>query len=186
MKGCCPECGHIGGLMQFVDEGDARRCLALAFEFPAPLAGALVAYMRLFQPPKRALAWSRALKLMQQLHADIKRGYITRRGRDWVAPQDAWLEALQGAVARRDELTLPLKDHAYLYEIISRGANKGEAQAEQAREDARRKRADRPRQKTVHDEPTPAAPAKSLSQMLADQAAAKRSPTTENHEDTSQ
>lgn len=178
MKGCCPECGYIAGLMQFVNERDAHEFKDLALRWPAPLRDPLVRYMALFNPPKRAMGWGRATKLMRQIVTDIERGTITRRGRDWIAPHDAWHAALTTVINQHDTLTLPLRDHNYLYEIISRGANKGEAQAEQQREDARRKRSDRPRPKTVHDEPAPAAPAKSLKEMLAEQAAAKRSPTT--------
>ncbi|ROO28229.1 hypothetical protein [Salinisphaera orenii] len=184
MKACCPTCGQIGDLMQFVAEGDARKTMALALKWPAPLADALVRYLQLFQPPQRALAWSRAHRLMAELHADIERGAIERHGRTWAAPQPVWQTALQTVVARRDELTLPLKDHAYLYEIICRGANKAEAETEDAREKQRRNRGARAaaerREADQHGAPVPAKPpGGSLKNALAEARAATQSPTTE-------
>lgn len=140
MKACCPTCGQIGDLMQFVGEGDARKTMALALKWPAPLSDALVRYLQLFQPKQRALAWSRAHRLMAELHAGIERGHIERHGRTWAAPQDNWKTALQTVVNKSDTLTLPLKDHAYLYEILCRGANRAEAQAEEKTEKERRRR----------------------------------------------
>lgn len=188
MKCCCPECGHVAGMAQFASEADARECMRLAMEMPRPLADALMRYLQLFRPPQRALSWSRALRLMQPLHADITRGCITRRGRDWVAPQAAWQNALQTTVNRRDELTLPLRDHSYLYEIISRDANKGEAQAEQRVEDQRRKRGDRERAAPTspHDDPSiqrAAPPGGSIRAALSQARAATASPTTQSNEE---
>ena len=145
MKCCCPECGHVDRLLAFAGEADARECLLLATYWPPALGDALIRYLQLFRPRRKALAWSRALRLMQTLSADIERGIIQRRGRSWAAPHAAWQDALATVVARRDELTLPLKDHAYLYEIICRGANRHEAAAEQQVEDRRRNQADRRR-----------------------------------------
>lgn len=185
MKCCCPECGFVGSMTAFAGEADARECMRLALQMPRPLADSLMRYLSLFRPPKRALSWSRALKLMQQLHHDIERGFVTRHGRDWSAPQDVWQSSLATMLEQRDKLTLPLRDHSYLYEIISRGANRGEAQAEQQREDARRRRQDHRKPVTPYDDPDlkPAKPAGgSLKAMLRDQANAHRSPTTNENE----
>lgn len=140
MKMCCPNCGHVDRLLAFASEAEARECLGLALKFPAPLADALIAYMQLFRPPQRALSWSRALRLMSALHVDLERGCIERKGRSWAAPRPAWEPALRTVIGKRDELTLPLKDHAYLYEILCRGANRVEAKAEQQAEVKKRTR----------------------------------------------
>lgn len=160
MKQCCPNCGFVAGLAAFANEAEARECLALALKWPAPLADALVRYMQLFRPPKRALAWSRAYKLMRELHDALDAGCIERHGRTWAAPRPAWEPALRAVTAKRDELTLPLKDHAYLYEILCRQANKVEAKAEQKTEVKRRtRRPDTPRP----DTPRPAQPERAAS-----------------------
>jgi hypothetical protein len=140
MKQCCPECGHVGPLTAFAAEAEAREALAIAARLPGALGDPVLRYLALFRPAKRALAWPRALKLLQQLAADIERGAITRRGRDWAAPQAAWAAALASVTDQREALTLPLKDHSYLYEILCRGANRAEAGAEAQRETRRRQR----------------------------------------------
>lgn len=160
MKCCCPSCGYSASLTAFAGEADARECLALALHFPAPLADALLRYLQLFRPRQRALGWGRALKLLRTLHADMGRGHIQRKGRTWAAPRPAWEPALRTVVGKRDELDLPLKDHAYLYEILRRQANSTEAKAEQKVETQRRAKREptpRPRSKQpVERGPLPA------------------------------
>ena len=182
MKCVCPECGHVAGMTAFAGEAEARDCMAIALRMPRGLADNLMRYLSLFRPPKRALSWARALKLMRELERDIDRGYVSRRGRDWAAPMDAWQAAIATVLEQRDNLTLPLRDHSYLHEIITRGANKTEAVAEQKREDKRRQRPNKPQ--TVHDDPDlkVSRPAKPLSEMLAEQARAHQSPTTTSNE----
>ena len=64
---------------------------------------------------------------------------IERHSRIWAAPQPVWIAALDEIIARRDEgkLTLPLKSHGYLLEIIAGQANKAEGKAEAEAEDRR-------------------------------------------------
>lgn len=152
MKVCCPECGHVAPLTAFASEADARDCLAIALKMPGPLGDSVLRYLALFRPAKRALPWSRALKLIRPLAADIERGRIQRHGRDWAAPQDAWQSALQTVIGQRDSLSLPLRDHNYLYEIICRGANKTEAAAEEQHEQQRKR--DGAERRAAQDEPS--------------------------------
>lgn len=140
MKGCCAQCGHVDTILGFADEAQARACLGLALKWPRPLADSLIRYLGLFSPPKRVLAWPRVRKLLDALLADIERGHIRRHGRDWAAPQAAWLAAFEVVFTRLNagQLTLPLKDHGYLYGVLANSANSGEAQAEGQREADRR------------------------------------------------
>ena len=185
MKCVCPECGHVAGMTAFAGEAEARDCMAIALRMPRGLADNLMRYLSLFRPPKRALSWHRALKLMRELERDIDRGYVSRRGRDWAAPMDVWEAAIATVLEQRDNLTLPLRDHSYLHEIITRGANKTEAVAEQKREDKRRKRTDRESEMaTPYDDPSLGAkpPGGSLKAALAGAARAHQSPTTTSNE----
>ena len=52
----------------------------------------------------------------------MQAGEITRNGQRYPAPQAAWLWAFAEMRKRRDadSLTLPLKGHGYLYEVLSR------------------------------------------------------------------
>ena len=171
--------------MTFVNERDAHEFKDLALRWPAPLREPLVRYLALFNPPKKRMGWGRATNLMRQLVTDIERGHINRRGRDWIAPHDVWHAALTTVINQRDTLTLPLRDHSYLYEIITRGANKTEAVAEQKREDKRRRRTERAAEKaTPYDDPSLGAkpPGGSLKAALAGAAQATQSPTTTSDE----
>lgn len=140
MKGCCAQCGHVDTILGFADEAQARECLGLALKWPRPLADSLIRYLGLFSPPKRVLAWPRVRKLLDALLADIERGHIRRHGRDWAAPQAAWLAAFEVVFTRLNagQLTLPLKDHGYLYGVLANSANTSEAQKECEREASRR------------------------------------------------
>ncbi len=138
----CPYCGISASAELFFEGDAARRTIAIAFDTNPQLGKLVIKYLSLFRPNKQALRWPRALTLLQQLDVDIKRGEIKRKKRNWTAPMPLWLDSLQIIIDRADQaaLDLPLKDHAYLYEIISRNANKIEALAETKREQERLKR----------------------------------------------
>lgn len=138
MKVVCPNCHYAGRLVEFTNEAEAREFMRLAFKTPAPLAELLIKYMQLFRPAKQALRWDRAVKLLEPLVKDLSTGYISRHGRDWAAPQSIWPAALQTVIGRRDSLSLPLKDHSYLYEVLSRQANTAEAKREEQVEQQRK------------------------------------------------
>lgn len=63
---------------------------------------------------------------------------IERNGRLWSAPMPYWSQAFDAVWLSKAKLTLPLKSHGYLFEIIVGFANKAEAgqekQAEQGRQ----------------------------------------------------
>lgn len=142
MKGSCSRCGHTASIEAFLDDALARQCLGLALRSPKSLADRLMRYLGLFKPAKQVLRWPRALKLMEQLVTDMDRGAINRHGRDWVAPEAAWVAALDIVLDQvgTGKLTLPLKDHAYLYSIIANGRNDAEAKQENQREAQRQQR----------------------------------------------
>lgn len=138
MKIACPTCGTSGALLLFAADADARYCVKLAGKLPPALERSVWAYLALFQPPQRMLTWKRVRTLLPPLIAAIDAGQVERHGRAWAAPQAAWQGALDEMVDKRDKLSLPLKSHGYLFEILAGGANRTEAQAEEAREQQRR------------------------------------------------
>lgn len=142
VRAACPDCGRVATLDQFVDEADAKQYCQLVGNLPPAVARALFDYLRLFSPPKRALAWSRALRLTREINTAIERGSIERHGRTWAAPMPVWAPALQAVVDKQHRLSLPLKDNAYLFEVIASGANRDEGHAEAERERKRRQRSD--------------------------------------------
>lgn len=133
MRLTCPECGAIYSLTAALGHEAARSVLVQALE-QTQTGKRLIRYVALFRPAARALSWDRTANLLGELLDLIKAGKIERHGRLWAAPEAAWVGALDEILARRDEgkLTLPLKSHGYLLEIITGQANKAEARAEQA------------------------------------------------------
>ena len=124
MRLTCPACAATGSIEFFLMDASARSAVMAAFKLPSPLAKQVMAYIRLFRPPKRGLTWDRVDKLLSELMEPINSAQLTRNGLTVPAPIDYWKEALDQMLMKRDKLTLPLKSHGYLFEIISNMANK--------------------------------------------------------------
>jgi hypothetical protein len=142
MRVCCPACNAEMSLDVLLGrEADARAVAAL-LEAHLPLGDALVRYVSLFRPASRRLQLARAVGLLHELLADVQRGAITRKGRDWPAPHATWRAAIDTLLTKRDKgaLVLPLTSHGLLYEVMCGLADKAEAQAEAEAEDCRRNR----------------------------------------------
>jgi hypothetical protein len=143
MRLTCPGCGATNSLEALLNDGAARQAVATALALPANLGPRLLRYLGLFRPAQRSLTWDRAAHLLAELHTMIDAGEIRRQGRPWrVTPAD-WASALDQIIDRRASLTLPLKSHGYLLEILAGQANRVEAaQEEQLEEQRRQPRAD--------------------------------------------
>lgn len=135
MKTTCPACGATASLDVLVGHEGARDALVVALSLYGPLGKLLVQYLALFRPASRTLAMGRVAVLLAELKPMIQDGRIERNGRTWAAPQDYWRQALEEMLTKRDKLTLPLKSHGYLLEIIAGYSNKAEARLEQQAED---------------------------------------------------
>lgn len=142
MKATCPSCGAEMDLDVLLAHEHSRQALAMLIAVGMPLGKALLQYLRLFKPPKRQLGMARVGALLEPLLADLQRGTIERNGRLWAAPREAWSRAIDKLLEARDagKLTLPLKSHGYLYEVIAGLADKVEAQTERDVEQERRGR----------------------------------------------
>jgi len=140
VKLTCPSCAARFPVEAALDDEEARRALARAFELPAPLARAVMRYLALFAPAQRALAWRRVVRLLEELLAPIRAGALERHGRSWPAPLEYWEQAIEAVLAARDagRLRLPLRSHGYLYECVVARANAAEGEREARTEAARR------------------------------------------------
>ncbi|MGE4501958.1 MAG: hypothetical protein AB7D03_03710 [Thiomicrospira sp.] len=149
MKLRCPNCGHGAGLLDFANEEAARQTVLLVADLPKSLGRLSLRYIGLFKPTQNSLSWERSLKLLQSLKHDIDRAQIDRHGRIWPAPESHWVQAFNLVIEKAEAKTLklPLKNHAYLYEIISSQQNAAEAHAEQAIEKKRQAVRERPAKK---------------------------------------
>ena len=136
----CPNCGAGMSLDALIGHDALRQLLAQTLLSGLPFGRQLLRYLGLFRPAKRELRPDRAARLLGEVLADVQRGAITRRGRDWSAPHALWAAGLDAVLdaAAGGSLTLPLTDHAYLYEVLMRLADKQEAAQEAQREQQRR------------------------------------------------
>ena len=142
MRVTCPGCGAEMTLDVLLAHEDSRQALATLAQMATPLGALVLKYLALFRPAKRQMSHSRVVALIAELLPDLQRGAIARNGRDWAAPVEAWRAAIETVIAARDKgtLTLPLKSHGYLYEVIPGPADKQEAPAERETEADRRSR----------------------------------------------
>lgn len=146
LSNVCPACGAEESLdallMRMIDDDQVRRLIADVITASLPVGGLVVRYLRLHKPPKQVLRMTRVAAILAELVPDVKRGAISRKGRDWTVPLDTWRDALAAVfdAASKGVLTLPLQGNGYLYEVVMRMADQAERDAEKQREQERRQR----------------------------------------------
>ena len=134
MRLTCPCCGAQHSLEALLTDAAARQAVAAALALPG-LGDRLVRYLGLFRPAGgRGLTWDRVARLLEELNTALAAGQIERHGQVWPAPLDYWKLALDQMLDSRPTLTLPLKSHGYLYEILV-GLSRKAAEASAARQE---------------------------------------------------
>lgn len=137
MKLTCPNCYETLSLSALIEHDAAREAVRLALEFPAPMGKQLIQYTSLFKPAQRALSMDRFASIISELLPMIQAAQIERHSRIWPAPLPYWQQAFESMWITRDKLTLPLKSHGYLLEVIAGYANKDEGKQERKSEQGR-------------------------------------------------
>lgn len=138
MKATCPACGSAFDLDAAVSDADARRFVDLVAGLEPRVAKPLIQYLALFRPTKTGMRWSRMLSLAQEIDPMIRAARVRRNGIDYAVPQDIWAAALAMLADRPKNLSLPLKSHGYLLEILANQAEKIAAKAESETETRKR------------------------------------------------
>lgn len=138
MRLTCQNCGAVISLDAALGHDGAREAVQIALQLPAPLGKTLVQYVGLFRPAQRQLSMDRVANLLGELLQMIDTGKVEHKGRTYAAPQTYWQQALEGMLAKRESLTLPLKSHGYLVTIIAGFADKAEAKQEAKAEERKR------------------------------------------------
>lgn len=138
MKVTCPACGSAFDLDAAVSDADARRFVDLVAGLDPRVAKPLIQYLALFRPAKTGMRWSRMLALAQEIEPMIREARIRRNGIAYAVPLDAWAAALSMLADRPKNLTLPLKTHGYLLEILANQAEKTAAKIETEAETRKR------------------------------------------------
>lgn len=146
MKIRCAACGATSSLDAAIAHDDAAQAISTALGM-TQVGRLLVQYLGLFRPAKNTLSFDRVNTLLNELLPIIQSGQVDRAGRTWPAPMPYWQAALEQILASRQRLTLPLKGHGYLFEIIAGMGNKAEAQVEAKAETARRHQTDTDRKR---------------------------------------
>lgn len=142
----CPVCGAEESLdalvARMVDDDQVRRLISDVLACSLQLGSLTLRYLRLHKPPKHRLRLEKVRALLGELLPDMRRLAITRKGRDWAVPLDAWKGGFEAvfASAEAGSLTLPLEGNAYLYEVLLRQADRTEGAAERDTEAQRRSR----------------------------------------------
>lgn len=115
----CPACGAVASLdLLLAAEDGASEVIKIAAEMQPELWRLIVQYLALFRPQKTKLSFNRMASLLGELHPMIKNAVFERSGKQYHAPLNYWLSAIEQMLAQRDRLTLPLKSHGYLFEIM--------------------------------------------------------------------
>lgn len=137
IPGVCPTCGGVRPITEYLGEARERQALEAALRLDPRLADPLLEYLALFAPVGRKLASNKLVRLLTELHQLISAGTVSRGRVEYPAPVEYWRAGLEEMVARRDRLTLPLKSHGYLQEVVCGIANKAAAAAERKEEETK-------------------------------------------------
>lgn len=116
----CPACGAVNSLDSLVGNEAASKAIYAALKLNGELGTALISYLGLFRPAKRALSYERVTHLLNELNPLILAGEIQRDGKYYPAPVEAWIYGINAVLTQRHSLDLPMKSHGYLFEVISR------------------------------------------------------------------
>lgn len=115
----CPACGAVASLdLLLAAEDGASEVVKIAGEMQPELWRLMVQYIALFRPARSKLSFARMATLLGELHPMIKNAIFERGGKQYHAPLNYWLAAIEQMLSQRDRLTLPLKSHGYLFEIM--------------------------------------------------------------------
>lgn len=137
----CPHCAFQAEIEAFFVDDDGRRLAAVSAELPPECGRAVLAYLRLFKPPKTGLRTARAVKLAREVVTLIAAGTVCKDERSGVrrpASPSMWAQGIEQMLAQRDRLSLPLESHGYLRAVVYGLADSVDAAAERQREaDAR-------------------------------------------------
>ena len=123
----CPVCGTCFSLDTLIEHEEAREVNRKIYAINERLERPLIKYMGLFRPAKtRRLSFSRMASLLNELLPGIQSQQISRNGNIYSVPPEAWIWGVEQVLAVRQTLTLPLKGHGYLYEVLSRWEGQGQ------------------------------------------------------------
>lgn len=129
MKCKCPACGAVMSLDVLLQHDAASEAVMTALSIDPHFGKAVVRYLGLFRPKKSALTADRLAKLLGELLPMVQAQRIERNGQVFDAPLACWVDSLNVVLGNRHSLSLPLKSHGYLLEVMSKWQGKSEVLA---------------------------------------------------------
>lgn len=142
MLASCPHCAFQAEVEAFFMDDDGKRLAAVVAELPPECGRAVLAYLRLFKPPKTSLRAARAVKLSREVADLIKTGSVCKDERSGIrrpATPSMWATGIEQMLSQRDRLSLPLESHGYLRAVVYGIADSADAATERQREEDARK-----------------------------------------------
>lgn len=135
MRLICPSCGAIASAEAWENDVAARQALDVVTRLPGVVQSRVLPYLGLFRQGARGLTWTRAHRLLQQIHDMVEAGTVRwEGGEERPCPPTVWAAALDAVLARRPKA---LKNHNYLrhvaWEMASGEAARSERDVERAR-----------------------------------------------------
>ena len=117
----CPCCGEQFPIEAGFADADGKKLAALFAGLDPKLGRAVLNYLRLFSPAKRALRMTRAIKLVEELLDLVNAGTVQKDSRtndSKPAPPRIWTAGIEQMLIARERLTLPLENHNYLRAVV--------------------------------------------------------------------
>ena len=115
----CPSCGATHSAEAWENDRITRTVFAAQAALPREVCAVLLPYLALFRPDKRALSWSRTLKLTQELAAMVAPGWVQVQAKPArECPPRVWAQGMEQMVERSATLQRPLKNHNYLRQVV--------------------------------------------------------------------
>ncbi|MBF0424802.1 MAG: hypothetical protein HQL66_03165 [Magnetococcales bacterium] len=138
----CPFCGSDAPWEIWQASADLKEIGELFARLPANVRDKVLFYMRFFHPEKNAPSHGRRKRLLKSIVDLVTSGQV-RQGHQPPRPTtpEIWARAMAQMIAQGEQgkLKLPLASHNYLIAIAYAAADRAHADAEQAREERRRR-----------------------------------------------
>lgn len=139
MRIVCPSCGALASAEAWMNDSIIRNFFEVVLNLPAPVQIRTLHYLGLFRQGGKALPWRRALTLAKSLRDLTEQETVHWQGGE-IRPITAeiWGRAMETTIASGPK---GLKNHNYLRHVAWEMAAELATKTEEAREVARRKRA---------------------------------------------
>lgn len=117
----CPCCGEQFPFEAGFADADGKKLAALFAKLDPKLGRAVLNYLRLFNPAKRGLRMTKAIRIVEELLDLVESGQVQRDARtneSKPAQPRLWTAGIEQMIAQRDRLSLPLDSHNYLRAVV--------------------------------------------------------------------